>query len=413
MTKTILISLISDQTLPNIQLIKEVKVINKGCDYLMITTESMEKKGIVNHIVDATGIDNVNRTIVSHDSYIDIKEAISQYDFSDYDKIIVNITGGTKMMELAVFDWFKENDKAEIYYIPGNNKALEYYQLRPTNQKHKFTQSISLKEYLTGYGFRIQETESSGISKEQTKIIFEKYCDGVFDSHKEDLILLRNFRNRNISNENYNKLHNFLIDIDYTPKEEGKLNSSEINYLTGEWFEEYIGSIVKSDLNLSDNEILVGAKIYSNSETKELNSIKSLIDIEPKQNQVENEIDVMFIYNNSLYVIECKTSIINIIKVQKEKKDKKGNVILETQEKTQNILGETIYKSDALKTKFGLFAKSYVFTLTDFKEYIRNSAYPQNNERSMIVNINRAEVSKIKLIDKQQILQAKNIQDLL
>ena len=208
-------------------------------------------------------------------------------------------------------------------------------------------------------------------------------------------------------------MHNFLIDIDYTPKEEGKLNSSEINYLTGEWFEEYIGSIVKSDLNLSDNEILVGAKIYSNSETKELNSIKSLIDIEPKQNQVENEIDVMFIYNNSLYVIECKTSIINIIKVQKEKKDKKGNVILETQEKTQNILGETIYKSDALKTKFGLFAKSYVFTLTDFKEYIRNSAYPQNNERSMIVNINRAEVSKIKLIDKQQILQAKNIQDLL
>ena len=54
-----------------------------------------------------------------------------------------------------------------------------------------------------------------------------------------------------------------------------------------------------------------------------------------------------------------------------------------------------------------------MFTLTDFKEYIRNSAYPQNNERSMIVNINRAEVSKIKLIDKQQILQAKNIQDLL
>ena len=317
------------------------------------------------------------------------------------------------MMELAVFDWFKNNDKAEIYYIPGNNKALEYYQLQPTNQKHKFTQSISLKEYLTGYGFRIQETESSGISKEQTKIIFEKYCDGVFDSHKEDLILLRNFRNRNISNENYNKLHNFLIDIDYTPKEEGKLNSLEINYLTGEWFEEYIGSIVKSDLNLSDNEILVGAKIYSNSETKELNSIKSLIDIEPKQNQVENEIDVMFIYNNSLYVIECKTSIINIIKVQKEKKDKNGNIILETKEKIQNILGETIYKSDALKTKFGLFAKSYIFTLTDFKEYIRNSAYPQNNERSMIVNINRAEVSKIKLIDKQQILQAKNIQDLL
>lgn len=44
MKKTILISLISDQTLPNIQLIKEVKVINNDCDYLMITTESMEKK---------------------------------------------------------------------------------------------------------------------------------------------------------------------------------------------------------------------------------------------------------------------------------------------------------------------------------------------------------------------------------
>ena len=41
MNKTLLVSLISDQTIPNIQMIKEVKSKYINCDYLMITTQQM------------------------------------------------------------------------------------------------------------------------------------------------------------------------------------------------------------------------------------------------------------------------------------------------------------------------------------------------------------------------------------
>lgn len=40
--KTLLISLVSDQTLPNVQLIKEFK--KEVTDYLFISTEKMEKR---------------------------------------------------------------------------------------------------------------------------------------------------------------------------------------------------------------------------------------------------------------------------------------------------------------------------------------------------------------------------------
>lgn len=423
MNKILLISLISDQAIPNIQMIKEVRSKYENCDYLMITTNVMEKKGVSDNILKACNIiENVRKIEVSCDSYVDIKKLISDLNYSDYEKIIVNITGGTKMMMLAAFDFFKEMSNTEIYYIPGN--SLKYSQLYPENSKPTFAQKIKLKEYLTGYGFKITETESSGITIEQTKIIFDSYCKGEFDKHKDAQTILRAKRGKGILKiDDSNELSEFLSDIKYTPVEKGKLNQLEIKYLSGEWFEEYIGYKVKTDLELSDNEILVGAKIFAESKGKNINSLKELIDddSEADNNKVENEIDVMFVYNNSLYVIECKTSIINIKEEPKEKKDKKGNIqkdengniIYYPKKKKDNILGETIFKSDALKTKFGLYAKSYIFTLTDFIQYIDEANDKINIKKQMIITINRANVSNIKLIDKRQILNANSIKDLL
>lgn len=409
MNKVLLVSLISDQTIPNIQMIKEVKSKYINCDYLMITTDQMEKNGIVDNIMKASVIENVFKIIVPHDSYIEIKNGIYDFNYSDYEKIIVNITGGTKMMMLAAYDYFKEKPNTEIYYISGN--SLEYSQLYPYYSKPTFTEKISLKEYLTGYGFTIKETESSGISKDQTEILFDKYCNGVFDSYQDALAVLRDKRKKGITKEDdFNKVSDFLNEIEYTPLVNGKLNKLEIQYLSGEWFEEYIGYRVKSDLGLFDDEILVGAKIYTNPKLKVLNPINTLLNIEPKNKDVDNEIDVMFIYKNSLYVIECKTSIINTTQI--ENKDGNGNYKLDPK---SIILGETIYKSDALKTKFGLFAKSYIFTLTDFIQCINDAEDKdkKNISSKMETLINRAEVSKIKLIDKNKLLNATNIKDLL
>lgn len=416
MDKLLLVNLISDQTIPNIQMIKEIRDHNENCHFLMITTESMEKKGIVSNIKTATGISAVSSIVVPEYSFETIKAKIVDFPYQDYDKIYVNLTGGTKVMSLAAFDFFKTLENAEINYIPGN--SLDYIQLYPVSNNFVFNRKITLEEYLSGYGFRITETPCSGIPFNQTQKIFEKYCAGVFDNHKSELAILRENRKKNISGDKFDLISEFLYNIGYEPMEADKLSALEVDYLSGEWFEEYVGNKIKTELNLNDSDIMIGAKIFKNATRQNLNSTQTLINVDLGEEELENEIDVMFVFNNLFYVIECKTSIVNISKERKPKKkrngehlkDNDGNLIYEEKEKKINILGETIYKSDALKSKFGLFAKSYIFTLTDFVDYIDND---NSRKKQMISLINRASISNIKLIDKNRIVQSNSLRVLL
>lgn len=388
MSKQLIISLISDQTIPNIQIIKEFG--NRETDYLFILTKEMEKKGISNWIKDACKIELLTPIIVNEYSLSNIQEELSNFDYLAYTRIFVNITGGTKIMSLGVYNFFKSKN-ADIYYITKPQEKNFLHIGENKLNSIEFTSKISLKEYLTAYGFETNETEQSGIDNNQTQILFQKYCSGIFDKHLSALKLLREKRNKKISKiDNFQELQTFLKEIEYKPKEENKLSNAEIRYLSGEWFEEYIGEEIKRAFSLHKDDILIGATINKDiSGVKELNPISALLGIEVNKESPNNEIDVMFLKDNRFHIIECKTSIIDSRKIEDKVKE-------------VNILGETIYKSDALKTKFGLHASSYIFTLTDFKEYISENNNKLNN---MINLINRASIAKIKLVDRSMLLE--------
>ena len=78
--------------------------------------------------------------------------------------------------------------------------------------------------------------------------------------------------------------------------------------------------------------------------------------------------------------------------------------------KEENILGETIYKSDALRTKFGLFAKSYIFTLSNLKQLVANDS---NKAKNISDLLKRASLSNIKIVDRALLIQAENMRNLL
>lgn len=412
MEKQLIISLISDQTIPNVQIIKEFGTLDT--DYLYILTEGMKKKGAGEWIKKACDINLLDPIIVNEYSLSDVQVKLSGFDYSKYDKIYVNITGGTKIMTLGVYDFYKSK-QADIYYItrPEENKFIHIGQDGQDKIQFSPKSKITLREYLTAYGFDVKETEQSGVEYEQTTQIFQSYCKGVFNEHIDALKFLREKRKKDILFNNSDMLDNFLKAIKYTPKENNKLSNIEVKYLTGEWFEEYIGNEIKTAFSLSDDEILIGATIRKDiAEGKEINPIANLLAIDIEKDSPNNEIDVMFIKNNKFHIIECKTSIIDSREVQEQKKTKKGKPVLdsngepemETKTKKINILGETLYKSDAIKTKFGLFARSYIFTLTDFKEYIKGSI---ENQQRMVDLINRASISKIKLVDKSMLQNLK------
>ncbi|MCC5943481.1 MAG: DUF1887 family protein [Bernardetiaceae bacterium] len=332
MARKVLVSLVSAQTIPNVQLIKE---FDKSVDaFLFISTSGMEKSGNRQWIIDATGMPEekvLQPIIVDAHSFDDIENSLAEAELSDDDEFIVNITGGTKVMSISIFEYFK-NLKSEIYYITGSGN--EYIKVFPGRRKQalQLQEFISLKEYLVSYGFELQKANNTLYKPiDFTKKFFQYFTTEISEDEKSILNELRNFRSKNLSTakENIEGLEKFLNKIDFQPKKLEKLDKYECRYLSGDWFEEYIFNRVKSELELEDDKIGIGYSLV-------------------KQN-VPNEFDVLFVYNNRIYTIECKTSIF----------DKDATTGIE-----RSIIGSVIYKSDSLQKDFGLFANTSIFTLS-------------------------------------------------
>lgn len=399
MEKQLIISLVSDQTIPNVQIIKEFG--DDQTDYMLILTEKMERRGIANWILETCHIeaDRVRSILVEEYSMENIANRLQKFNFGDYTRIIVNLTGGTKIMVLSVFEFFKDISNTEICYV--TDAGNEYLRIVANgSEKKRFLQSISLAEYLMAYGFKISKSKPSGISFETTNKIYQHYINGVFAAHKEVLLSLRKKREKKIKGVDFDAVSDFLNAIEYTPFKHNELSKDETKYLSGEWFEEYIGERIKCDLGLSDKNIFVGTTIKKAvKQGQEINSVSNLLELKDPEMPTSNELDVAFIKNNKFYVVECKTSIFNNL-------GENGQIL----SKPKNILGETIYKSDALKTKFGLFAKSYIFTLSDLKQSVGDDP---NKRAYMIDLIKRASLSNIKIVDKDSLVRSHNMSDLL
>lgn len=112
-----------------------------------------------------------------------------------------------------------------------------------------------------------------------------------------------------------------LREFGFIPKVPDGLQPDEIDYLTGGWFEEYVYfTLLRA---LSPQEIALGVRIS-----------RPGIDH-------DNELDVVFIKANTLFVVECKTGVA-----------------------TDHLFNEIVYKASALKQTFlGSSSHSYIFTL--------------------------------------------------
>lgn len=378
MARKVLVSLVSEQTIPNIELIKEFQ--HEEIKYLFISTKQMEKQ--LSWIVKTLELNPSDYNTIEVDAFDakNIEEKLSKYKFDD-EEILLNITGGTKLMSLIVNDFFK-NIGATIYYVTGHNK--QYLKVFPNRGKRKFelSKKITLKEYLTAYGFKIKEntpyktqTDSENFIKYYTTTDF-----AILEPITNQLQGRRG--NSNTEIKSIYGLDNLLNDIDYQHSNPDKITKYDVKYLTSDWFEEYVYYKVKNEFNLDDDEIGTGYELI--------------------KNEITNEFDVLFIYQNKLFVIECKTSFYrteNIIKT-------KGGEQKITPKKI-NLLSEIIYKSDALRNNFGLFANTSLFTVAPVKD--ENGNVFKNLEK----HLQRAKNNRIKIISKQDILSKKTIKELL
>lgn len=405
MAKTLLVSLVSDQTIPNVQLIKQLK--KQVTDYLFVTTKGMENKGTRIWIEKASGIVG-DKVEVDEFSFAGITERLSNFDFEIYDKIIVNLTGGTKIMTLVTYDFFK-NIGADIYYVTGkNNEFIKLFPVKKNNIS-SFANTATLEEYLHSYGFFIQKSELSGIPFEQTEKVFNGFSNVNVKDYQEAVKFIVAKRGKCVKSNDFGKVSAFLTAIGFDPEKAGCLSKKETRYLSGDWFEEYVGLRIKKELDLPDGDIFISTELKKALSLKvKNNSLELLGEVSEQESKKDyiNEMDVMFMYKNKFYSIECKSSIIAFKTIQRN-----GALV----EKPYNILGETIYKSDSLARRFGLFANTTVLTLTNFEEYCQSEdpGIHKTKIREMEVIINRANLSNIKLIDKKMLVSTRSLFDLI
>lgn len=303
----VLVSILSNHSIPNFLFFKEME--GKYDEYLFITTPEVDKVGREEQLIKALGLnqDNEGCICVDGNDYQAILATLKEeWPVRDGDEYIVNLTGGTKMMSLAVHDYFATMS-SQFYYVPIGKNI--YYNLN-SSESIPINYRVNLKEYFTLYGIRYESKKEEDFGHTASEA-YEIY----------DNVRRKNF---------------------YLPRQLTDAQNAETpemrKYLSGEWFEQFAYFKLKEAFGLDEDHIAQSLKIYRTD----------------KEKTNDNELDVAFMYENALYVIECKVTM-------------KG-----WGKESKLVVEDYLYKLAAISKDFGLKVKTYLFTIHKMDKFSEN-----------------------------------------
>jgi hypothetical protein len=141
------------------------------------------------------------------------RQKLQKENFSRKNKYFVNLTGGTKIMSIAVFQHFYKY-QADYFYVPIGMNKIENVR---TGKDLPLNYRVNIVEYLSLYGLYIETSETRYLDDDSQGEEFEKY---VFNRIKYEKRLspermqiargVKIFRNRN------EKLNDNEIDVMWT-----------------------------------------------------------------------------------------------------------------------------------------------------------------------------------------------------
>ena len=256
----VLVSLVSDQTIPNVMLINELK--HDIDEYIFLTTREMEKSGLSRSswTIDAAGIPDIvcTKKHVEPNSIDSVLLALDKLIKGPNKNYIVNITAGTKLMAIACMNYFAEMPNCKIIYSFINSNS--YRQISPGIDLPEtiYNKKLTLLQYLKAYGLEAEITS-------------------------------RKPRNINLASNLFKECIKYKNNLNKLPKikyAHSYKNPIDKVFFSGGWFEEYIFQTIKSKLKLSSDEISFNVKIRGKN--------------------TSNEYDVVFVYKHRIHIVECK-----------------------------------------------------------------------------------------------------------
>lgn len=332
--KKILVSLVSDHTIPNILAVQHFK----PDELVFISTSAMEEKRKTRHLLttlEGMGMDFKGRfhtVSIMEDSILDCHRKLEGWMADREDgEYVVNLTCGTKIMSIAAYEYFKDYG-ARMIYIPFPKNEF----ITPLPKRHTQTEPLSTRlkvaDYLAAYGLSVKNAHKLDGMREEARMRAELSTWIVCNYDKVKNLLVwfaRELHGRRDDRQFYLKgafsgatseesglmrRMDFHMEGGVVSK---TLPRSEIQFLTGGWLEEYCFNEVFRFLGKGVDDLVMGIKVKNEQGT-------------------DNEFDVMFTCGNALYTVECKS--------------------LDQHDDPKAV---ALYKIGALNKDFGLKVKSF------------------------------------------------------
>lgn len=330
MSKTVVCIIDEEEIILNYLFIKEM--FESGDTTLLISPLRLSKQ-IDRYIDLLPEIDTFKTIILEREGDEELWDKIYRYintRLSPSELYYVNLSSGTRLISIAVQQAF-ERFNSKFFFMPQDKNIIIHSQIDGSANYSadiicEINHKVTVSEYLNINGI---ESSCRGITQsiEYTSYIYSLFMDRAFTAYDWDIIeQLREHRNGYVNIDGVEGLRDFLNRIYFPLQQNNKLLPHEIQYITGNWFEEYIYTLIKSIVTPNDIAISVEIKRIGSHNT--------------------NELDVVFTYNNKLYAIECKTGV--------------GRV---------SIFNQIVYKACALKEALlGVRSNAYIISLNDVND---------------------------------------------
>ncbi len=227
--------------------------------------------------------------------------------------IIINVTGGTKPMSLACYEFFKAHfQAAKIIYNDHENNKVEYLSpLKQPAQPFDYD-TVDLTTYFKLHGLTILEIASDdpiwqkrAQARKDLSLMLSKNI--VFAEEIRSFFGKTGLTEYKLSSKNKNKKLIQLCEQHQLFKYSFDKNTIQFPYggeaqfyLTGGWLEEYTW-LCLNDIGIKNAKCGVKINWEDSLRAKDISI---------------NELDITFLYHNQIFILECKTGRLDGIHLQ-------------------------------------------------------------------------------------------------
>lgn len=348
--------LVSAQPVPNLtplldEAVKPRRVI------LLVSPDMRQRAAWLEAIIKTKGIKTERWTISDAWDIEHIRDRVLELiSTHQNDAIALNATGGTKPMSIAAYEVFRAFDKPIFYVHPEHDRLIW---MHPQGQPaHDLADRVKLKEFLQSYGATVTaQGDKQGVPAD-FRGLTQTLCANA-PSWAAPLSTLNYYAAKaeggltaiiDSKHQGYRELFELIdlfADSQLLTRDGNRLrfNNEEARfYVNGGWLEQHVYGLC---LNLK--------KVHG------IQDIARGLEVERRYRNppIKNELDIAFLKNNRLHLIECKTH-----------SGKSGD---------GGKNADALYKLDSLKDLIGgLQAKAMLVSFTRLNDSDRQRAQDLN-----------------------------------